>query len=63
MNMLLDGIEQGQTNAHDIAAYLKSLELYKGLGTNISFQKTRVNSAVNLLQFQDGNIYRVTTAE
>jgi len=63
MNMLLDGIEHGQTNAHDIAAYLKSLELYKGLGTNISFQKTRVNSAVNLLQFQDGNIYRVTTAE
>jgi ABC-type branched-subunit amino acid transport system substrate-binding protein len=64
MNLVLDGIEKGNTSANDIAEYLKSVKTYKGLGTSISFQdKNRVNSAVNILQFQDGNILRANPAE
>ena len=64
MNLILDGIDKGNATANEMTAYLKGVSNFKGLGTGISFQaNNRVNSAVNILQFQDGNIFRVNTAE
>lgn len=63
MNLIISGLTQGNATAQKLAAYLKNVHNFKGLGTNISFQNgKRVNSAVNILQFQDGNILRINPA-
>lgn len=64
MNLIIDGVNQGNSTAQKFASYLKNVHNFKGLGANISFQNNkRVNSAVNILQFQDGNIMRISPAE
>ena len=60
MNLIIDGVDSGAIAATEMAAYLKNVKNYKGLGTYISFQNDRrINSSVNILQFQDGNILRI----
>ncbi len=64
MNLIIDGLDSGAVAAHEMAAFLKNVKDYKGLGTGISFQNARrINSSVNILQFQDGNILRIAPVE
>lgn len=60
MQLLIQDIEAGNINASDIAAYLEKVDNFPGIGGNISFAgNSRVNKSVNLLQFQDGNIFKL----
>ncbi len=60
MQLLIQDIEAGNISGADIAAYLKKVDDFSGIGGNISFSgNSRINKSVNLLQFQDGNILRI----
>lgn len=64
MNLLLNGIDGGQTMSSAITDYLSGEEEFQGLGTTISFRhRQRVNQYVNILQFLNGNIYKMNGAE
>jgi ABC-type branched-subunit amino acid transport system substrate-binding protein len=57
MSFVLEAIDAGNVTGKDIAHYLENVKLYSGIGGNISFyESNHVNNAVNILQFQDGNI-------
>ncbi|MBN1464197.1 penicillin-binding protein activator [candidate division KSB1 bacterium] len=59
MNLIIKAVDSGNRTAREIAAYLASVHEFDGLGTKISLHNRRVNEFVNILQFQDGLIYRV----
>jgi len=64
MNILIDAIDQGKTSSTDIIEYLEDLNDHQGLGNEFTFSReNHVNQAVNILQFQDGNIYNIESEE
>jgi ABC-type branched-subunit amino acid transport system substrate-binding protein len=61
MRLLIQDIDAGNLDGSRIAAYLGKVEHFTGIGGNISFaSKSRVNNSITLLQFQDGNIFKLT---
>ena len=64
MNILIDAVDQGKTSSSEIIEFLENLGNYEGLGSEFTFSKEHhVNQAVNILQFQDGNIYNIESEE
>ncbi|MBN2412913.1 penicillin-binding protein activator [candidate division KSB1 bacterium] len=60
MNLIIQAVKAGYTNSRDIVSYLEKVNNYECIGGKISFiQNNRVNSAVNIIQFQDGNLYKI----
>ncbi len=60
MNLIIKAIDAGNTHPDEIVNYLENVKDYQGIGGKISLDKEkRVNSAVNFLKFQDGNIVLV----
>ena len=60
MNLIVTGVEKGHTSGRSIAEYMDRIENFSGLGGNISFSgNNKVNKAVNILQFTEGNIIKV----
>ncbi|MBN1999381.1 penicillin-binding protein activator [candidate division KSB1 bacterium] len=57
MNVLLQAIDSGNVTRESIVEYLNSMPNYSGIGGEISFVNGgRVNTAVNILEFRDGNL-------
>lgn len=64
MNLLIDAIDQGKSTTEEFVAFLENQKQYQGLGGKFSFSKdNHSNQSVNILQFQDGNIYDVYSEE
>ena len=60
MNMIVNAVESGFTTKKELISYLSESEVYAGIGDNISFRENEnVNLEVNILQFQDGNIFKI----
>jgi len=60
MSLLIKAIDAGNAHADEIARYLENVKNFQGIGGKISLdQEKHVNSAVNFLKFEDGNIIRV----
>lgn len=64
MNLIIAAIDAGNTTGKAIAEYMKNVDGFEGLGTRIYLNnERRVNSYVNILQFQDGLIQRMNESE
>jgi len=60
MNLIISAIDAGHTSKRAITEYLETVKNYPGIGGEISFDHNHhVNTSVNILQFQDGNIIRL----
>ncbi len=60
MNLIIQAVKEGNKNSQDIAAFLSKVDNFQGIGGNISFRNNQnVNSSVNILQFKDGNLYKI----
>ncbi|MBI5476063.1 MAG: penicillin-binding protein activator [Ignavibacteriales bacterium] len=59
-NILLEQIASGNTTREQIAKSLQILKKYKGMQRLISFGAARVNSEMNILNFENGEIKKVT---
>ena len=60
MKLLIDAVERGNVTRNSLVHYLHEVDAFSGIGGEIAFKgHGGVNSAVQLLQFQDGNIHRL----
>lgn len=60
MQLIISAVDAGYTQADEIVSYLETVEDFPGIGGEMTFHKNNhVNSSVNILQFQDGNIIRL----
>lgn len=60
MNLILQMIKRGATSREGIRKALTKMGVFKGIRGEIAFkERPRVNSAVNILQFRDGRIFKV----
>jgi len=60
MNLIIQAVKAGNTNSRDIANYLDAVNNFEGIGGNISFKNNnRINGSVNIIQYQDGNLYKI----
>lgn len=60
MNLVLQMIKRGATSREGIRKALAKMGVFNGIRGEIAFrERPRVNSAVNILQFRDGRIFKV----
>jgi len=61
MRLLSAAVDAGNISSADIVRYLEKMKNYIGLGGSYSFsESTHVNQSVNLLQYKDGVIQKLT---
>ena len=64
MKLLISSIDAGNTTPNDIVKYIENVEDFNGIGGKISYGgHGHVNASVNILQFQDGNIFNVSEGQ
>ncbi len=60
MNLIIQSVKAGNKNSRDIVSYLEKVNNFECIGGKMSFiHNNRVNSAVNIIQFQDGNLFKI----
>ncbi|NOY60578.1 MAG: ABC transporter substrate-binding protein [Calditrichaeota bacterium] len=60
MSLLIKAIDAGNAHSDEIVKYLENVRDYQGIGEKITMGKNKhVNSAVNFLKFEDGNIIQL----
>ncbi len=60
MNLLLEAVESGITTKSELIRYLADTDDYFGIGTMIKLKNAdHVNQFVNILQFLNGDVYRM----
>lgn len=59
MNLIIQAVNAGNTNGRDITNYLQKVNNYQGIGGTITLKNNKVNSSVNIIQYQDGNLYKI----
>ena len=60
MKMILQGVAQGNYNKKSLVNFINESGPFDGIGGQISFQNSnRVNKAVNILQYKEGNLTKI----
>ncbi|MDZ7370820.1 MAG: penicillin-binding protein activator [candidate division KSB1 bacterium] len=64
VQLILDGLDEGNRSGAAMKAFLAGVKDFEGVGTFIRLNNPqRVNQFVNILQFVDGNVFRLNTLD